>query len=147
VGLGGFSLTSAIRLHTEAEQCTAHEPRRIVREGTRWFHQVRFGNEWHDVCEFTLEEMPPIDRELGNWFVSTHPQSHFKNRLMVAQALAGGQRITVLNRDLSIRQRDGQVVTQHIASPEELLDILNKHFGLRFPPDTRFGPPDSPWPT
>src|SRR5471032_1462354 len=46
VGIGGLSLTSAIRLHTDAEQATPHEPRRIVREGALFFHQARLGDEW-----------------------------------------------------------------------------------------------------
>ncbi len=146
VGVGGVSLTSAIRLHAEGEQETAHEPRRIVREGGRWFHQVRFGSEWQDVCEFTLDAMPPIDFEVGNWFTSAHPQSHFKNRLMAARALGDGRRATVLNHDFTLRGRDGRADTRPIGSPEELLELLAEHFGLHFPPDTRFGPPGSPWP-
>ena len=62
VGVGGSSLTSAIRLDCVGEQPTAHEPRRIVREDGRYFHQIRVGEEWLDLCEFTGEEMPPIDR-------------------------------------------------------------------------------------
>src|SRR6185436_14106773 len=63
VGIGALSLTGALRLHVGDPQSTPHEPRRIVREGALWLHQVRFGLEWYDVCEFTLEAMPPIDRE------------------------------------------------------------------------------------
>jgi N-hydroxyarylamine O-acetyltransferase len=147
VGVGAASLTSAIRLDTDAEQSTGHEPRRIVREGARYFHQVRFGSEWTDVCEFTLEEMPPIDRELANWFTSAHPQSHFKSSLMVARALPAGRRVSVLNRELSIRESDGQSAKREIGSPDELLEVLAEHFGLRFPASTRFGAPGSPWPT
>jgi N-hydroxyarylamine O-acetyltransferase len=146
VGVGAASLTSAIRLHAEGEQSTPHEPRRIIREGASWFHQILYADQWHDVCEFTLEEMPPIDRELGNWFTSAHPQSHFKSRLMVARALPDGKRLTVLNHDFNIRQRDGDVEKRHIASTEELLEVLREYFGLQFPSGTRFGPPDSPWP-
>ena len=146
VGVGGLSLTSAIRLHADGEQATAHEPRRVVREGGRWVHQVRLGSEWQDVCEFTLDEMPPIDAEVGNWFTSAHPQSHFKNRLMVARALGEGCRATVLDHDFTLRGRDGRAVTRTIGSPGELLELLAEHFGLNFPPDTRFGPPGSPWP-
>lgn len=146
VGVGGVSLTSAIRLDTDAEQFTPHEPRRIVRDGARCFHQVRFGEDWNDVCEFTLEPMPPIDRELANWYTSAHPQSHFKDRLMVARATPTG-RVTLLNRELTLRGRDGHAETRNLASPDELLDILAAHFGLQFPPGTRFGPPGSPWPS
>ena len=145
VGVGALSLTSAIRLADGAEQRTPHEPRRLVREGSRWFHQVRFGDEWHDLCEFTLEEMPMIDRELGNWYTSTHPQSHFKNRLIVARATPTG-RLTLLNREFTLRGPDGRGDTRNLDAPEELLAVLAEQFGLRFAPGTRFGPPGSPWP-
>jgi N-hydroxyarylamine O-acetyltransferase len=146
VGVGALSLTSAIRLEAEGEQATPHEPRRIVREGARLFHQARLGGEWSDVCEFTLEEMPPIDRELANWFTSTHPQSHFRNRLIVARAGLAGTRLSILNGELTLRQADGRSDVHALASPEELLAVLAERFGLRFPAGTRFGPPGSPWP-
>ena len=146
VGVGALSLTGPIRLADASEQSTPHEPRRVVREGARLFHQVRLGDQWHDVCEFTLEEMPSIDRELGNWFTSTHPQSHFKNRLIVARAAADGQRISLLNDELTIRQRGGSATTLRIESALELLRLLEQHFDLTFSPQTRFGPPGSPWP-
>lgn len=148
VGLGSNSLTAAIRLDDSgAMQTTPHEPRRITREGAKLFHQVRLGEEWHDVCEFTLEEMPPIDRELANWFTSTHPQSHFRNRLVAARALPDGQRLALLNNELNRRFADGHAEKQLIATPDELLAILAEHFGLHFPAGTRFGPPGSPWPS
>ena len=150
VGIGGLSLTSAIRLDAEGEQPTPHEPRRITREGSahapRFYHQVRLGDEWQDACEFTLEEMPPIDRELANWFTSTHPQSHFRTRLMVARATPTG-RLTLLDRELSLRHPDGTADKRLIATPDELLAVLDEDFGLHFAAGTRFGPPCSPWPS
>jgi N-hydroxyarylamine O-acetyltransferase len=151
VGVGGLSLTSAIRLDVEGAQETPHEARRIVREDGRLFHQVRFepaGGEgkWNDVCEFTLEEMPPIDRELANWFTSAHPQSHFKNRLIVARAAPDGARLTLTNDELSVRDRSGHAEKRTLATPDELLAVLAETFGLSFPAGTRFGPPGSPWP-
>jgi N-hydroxyarylamine O-acetyltransferase len=146
VGVGSATLTAPIRLEPDVEQPTLHEPRRLVREGGRWFHQIRHGDAWSDVCEFTLEEMPPIDRELANWFTSAHPQSHFKNRLIAARAEPDGRRVTLLNRELKLRAADGQAEARELASPEALLAVLAEHFGLRFPPGTRFGPPGSPWP-
>jgi len=147
VGVGALSLTSPLRLVTEQEQATQHEPRRILREDGRLFHQVRFGAEWQDVCEFTLEEMPPIDREVANWFTSAHPKSHFRNRLVVARAAPEGQRLSILNDQFTHRERHGTATTRHIASAEELLDVLLKQFGLSFPPGTRFGGAAEPWPT
>jgi arylamine N-acetyltransferase len=69
------SLSAALRLELDTGQPTPQEPRRLIQEGALYFHQVRFGNEWHDVSEFTLEEMPPVDREVANSYTSTLPQS------------------------------------------------------------------------
>jgi len=139
VGVGGLSLTAPIRLDFDGAQATPHEPRRIVREGGRWFHQAQLGSEWADVCEFTMEEMPPIDRELANWFTSAHPQSHFRGRLMVARAGASGERLTLLNAAFTIRAANGTPQTRTLASEEERLAVLAEHFGLQLPEGTRFG--------
>jgi N-hydroxyarylamine O-acetyltransferase len=147
VGVGAASLTAALSLDTSSEQVTPHEPRRIVHEDGRYFHQVKFGADWHDVYEFSGEEMPAVDREVGNWYTSTHPDSHFKNRLMVARAAPGGRRYTLLNRELKVRERDGRATTQPIETAAQLLELLSQHFGLRFPEGTRFGSAaDVAWP-
>ena len=39
--------------------CPPHEPRRLIREDGRLFHQLWTGAEWTDVCEFTLDPMHP----------------------------------------------------------------------------------------
>ena len=146
VGVGSMSLTSAFRFDVEGEQPTAHEPRRIVHEGASFFHQVRLGDEWHDVLEFTGEAMPPIDRELANWYTSAHPQSHFKSRLIAARALPDGQRLSLLNRELTHRNRAGAAQTRTLATPEELLEVLAHQFALRFPRDTVFTCDALDWP-
>ena len=146
VGVGGLSLTAALRLDQDGEQATPHEPRRIVREAGRCFHQVRFETEWLDVYEFTGEEMPVIDRELANWWTSTNPASKFRQNLSVARAGLDGTRRTLLNREFTLRHRDGRAEKREIVTPDELLEVLARDFGLSFPAGTRFGPPGSPWP-
>lgn len=146
VGFGGFSLACAIRLWTTEEQATPHEPRRIVREHDRYYHQVRLADTWHDVTEFTLEEMPLVDRELANWYTSTHPQSPFRLRLVAARALPDGQRVTLLNRELTRRRKDGAGDVTPIDTPEALLGILADEFGLHFPEGTTFPCAGLDWP-
>jgi N-hydroxyarylamine O-acetyltransferase len=139
VGVGGLSLTSAIRLEESGNlQATPHEPRRIVREEGRLFHQVLLAEQWSDLYEFTLEEMPLIDRELGNWYTSAHPESKFRNRLIVARAAPDGVRLTLQNDEFSMRGRDGRADIRKLTTPEELLEVLATHFGLHFPSGTRF---------
>ena len=146
VGVGSLSLTSAIRFDVEGEQATRHEPRRIIFEDGRFFHQVRFGDAWEDVLEFTGEAMPPIDRELANWYTSAHPQSHFRSRLVAARALPAGGRLTLLNRELTRRDRTGQGQSTPSDTPDHLLQLLDEEFGLTFPPGTRFACDALDWP-
>ena len=148
VGVGGLSPTAPLRLVLDEPQATPHEMRRIVAAG-EWsgfeqrspqallYHQVLIGGRWEDVCEFTLEEMHPIDRELGNWYTSTHPGSHFRDRLTVARASESG-RITILNREFKQRAANGEAQTRILHTDEELLEVLDSEFGLHFPAGTRF---------
>jgi N-hydroxyarylamine O-acetyltransferase len=132
VGVGAMSPTSALRLAEHGEQATPHEPRRLHREGHMIYHQARLGDDWHDVCELTLEEMPVIDRIVANWYTSTHPQSHFKHRLLVARATPTG-RVTLLNDTLSIRGADGVAEKQRVESHDHLVRILDEQFGITLP--------------
>ena len=148
VGVGSMSLTSSIELVLDEPQETPHETRRIVATGdwdglerrspnARLYHQVRYGDTWEDVCDFTLEEMHPIDRELGNWYTSAHPQSHFGSRLVVARATETG-RVNLLNWELKRRDPNGEATTRTLESEEERLAVLRDEFDLDFPAETRF---------
>ncbi|MFT3691709.1 MAG: arylamine N-acetyltransferase [Kofleriaceae bacterium] len=129
VGVGSMSLTGALRLADHGEQATPHEPRRLLRENGLIYHQAKLGDEWADVNEFTLEEMPVIDRIVANWYTSTHPQSHFKARLQAARATPTG-RIGLLNDELSVRDHTGHAVKTKIESPDHLRAVLVEYFGI-----------------
>lgn len=147
-GFGALSPTAALKLELDARQPTPHEDRRIVAEGN-WqgftlrapdavlVHQAYFADSWHDLFEFTLEAMPLPDREMGNWFTSAHPSSHFRDRLMVARATASG-RVSLQDRELTQRDRSGSAKSRSLNTHAELLDVLAEHFQLRFSKDTRF---------
>lgn len=148
VGVGGFSPCAALRLSLDTVQPTPHEPRRICSDGewqglglrapsARLFHQVYFDDAWHDLCDFTLEPMPEIDRELGNWYTSAHPTSHFRQRLVAARATSNG-RVTLLNRRFTRRENGSIAEQRDIRTPDELLDVLRREFGIVLPSGTRF---------
>ncbi len=152
VGVGGLSPTGPFRLdRLETEQATPHEPRRVVSvprsPSPLYFHQAKLVDQWVDVHEFTLEEMPLIDREVGNCWTSTHPKSKFRLNLMTGLACRDGTRVSILNSEFTHR-RGAEILEQfNIATPEHLLSLLDQRFGLRFPAGTRFGPPGMAWPT
>jgi len=146
-GSGGLSPTAALEIVADVEQQTPHEPRRFVREG-HWealalrgpdaviMHQAHLGDAWHDLYELTLEPMPPIDREMGNWYTSCHPNSHFRNKLMVARATEHG-RLTLGNRELTRRCRNSSTETRILTTHDELSEVLWQEFGIRLAQGTR----------
>ena len=144
-GLGASSLTGAIPLEFGRELPTPHEPRRLVDEGGRLFHQMKMGDTWGDLCEFTLDEMHPIDCEVANWWTSANCSSKFRQGLMLGLALADGTRKAMRDGQY-IHRRGSQIITQQpIESGGQLLALLKEHFGLHFPAGTRFGPSGAPW--
>lgn len=130
VGMGSASLTGALKFVEDLEQETPHDTRRIARDGERWYHQVCYDGVWKDACEFTLEEMPLIDREIANWYTSAHPQSHFRDRLVAARARESGERLSLENFDFTVRQKNSPAVKTKIGGHEELIEVLKTEFGL-----------------
>lgn len=145
VGLGSASLTAALPLVFDRDLPTPHEPRRLTRDGARLFHEIRQGEGWMDVCEFTLEEFHFVDCEVGNWWTSAHERSHFRHNLIVGRALPDGTR-KVIREGKFIHRRGADILaSEPVTSAEQLLALLRDEFGLDFPAGTRFGPPGSPW--
>lgn len=145
VGFGSIGLTAPLRFATDIEQTTPHEPRRLVKRGDTFVHQVNVAAEWQDVFQFTPDPVPSIDYEVANWFTNRHPKSHFQQNLIVTRVRPEG-RVLLFNRELTQRRNDGSVEKRGVESADELLELLAVHFDLHFPPRTRFGRPGAPWP-
>ena len=146
VGFGGQTPTAPLRLDVPDAQRTPHEIFRVGRTGERYTLQLQLADGWGDLYVFTLERQYPIDFELGNWFTSTHPASPFVQNLVLSRAGLEGERTSLFNRELVIR-RGSTAEKRNVQTPEELLEILASHFGLRFPPGTRFGSAGAAWPS
>lgn len=138
VGVGSASLSGAIQIDCDDVQPTPHEPRRLLREDGRRFHQIKLGDDWTDVYEFTGEEMPFIDRQVANWWTSTNPGSKFRQNLMCARTGPEGTRFSILNDEFTHRRGAVILAQRRIGTAEDLLEILDTHFGMHFPPGTRF---------
>lgn len=138
VGTGGSSLTAALPLEFGVDLPTPHEKRRLERDRDgRMFHQMWTGKEWMDVCEFTLDEMHPIDREVANWWTSASPASHFKATNVVGLAGRDGTRKAIREGEFTHR-RGGEILAREpVTSDAQLLALLAKHFDLHLPADTQ----------
>ena len=133
-GVGALSLSKPIRFVLNDEQPTLHETRRIVFENNRYYHQAKRDGDWIDVYEFLGDEMPLIDREVANWWTSTHPQSRFSNFLFCALGLMNGERKTILNNTFQHRSGSEILRTKEHKTNEDVMETLALEFGLTFEP-------------
>jgi|SRR5699024_460852 len=129
VGFGALTLTAPLLWQESALQHQSREPRRLVREGKRWFHQAWQQDGWRDVYEFTKEPMHLADQRVANWYTSTHPDSNFTQRLSLALALPDGGRVTLNGKSLRVLRR-GQAEQRFRVGKEALPMILEQHFGI-----------------
>ncbi len=144
VGVGGMTPTRPLRMDIDEPQETLHDTRRIIQGEdsnglARWFHQVLIGDDWQDVCEFSGEWMPEMDRGIGNWWTSTNPESKFRQNIMGAMAIADGSRHS-LSTNQYVRRSAGVVLEKiDIATSEQMIRVLADRFGIELPADTVFG--------
>ncbi|WP_095079260.1 arylamine N-acetyltransferase [Pseudomonas sp. Irchel s3h17] len=132
VGFGGMVPTAPLLLDTDEEQATPHEPYRITRDGDSYTLRARVAGEWRAMYVFDLQRQGDIDYEIGNWYVSTHPQSPFLQRLMAARTGEGVRR-TLNNGSFAIHHMGGASERREICDPDELIELLRSEFELRVP--------------
>lgn len=135
VGIGAASLTRALRLAAQVEQLTPHDRRRLLRRGRDWFHQLWRDGAWIDVYQFTLDDFPPVDQDVANWYTSTHPGDTFSNELMGALARPDGGRTTLFNGVLTQHQADGQALPHPIKTRADLV-WAQAQLGVELPAET-----------
>src|SRR5208283_2526032 len=100
-GFGAFAARVPIPLSEGAEARGVHETHQIVHDGRRRVLQAQLGDAPVDAWVTTLESENPVDFELANHFVATHPASPFVNRIMMSAFTADG-RVSAMNRDVTV---------------------------------------------
>jgi N-hydroxyarylamine O-acetyltransferase len=109
---------------------------RLLRDGGLWTLQARQGDGWLDLYAFTEEPQEPVDVEVANYYVSTHPDSRFVQTL-TAQASTTEARFMLRNREFTVERGAGGS-SRTVVDDEGLLRVLAESFGLAFPAGTRF---------
>ena len=130
VGFGGMVPTAPLVLDTEAEQATPHEPYRIEKQADGYMLRAKVAGEWRSMYLFDLQRQEDIDYTIGNWYVSTHPDSPFAQRLMVART-GDGWRKTLNNGSFAIHCMGADSERRDVVGIEDLFDLLEVEFGIR----------------
>ncbi|QNG20479.1 arylamine N-acetyltransferase [Rhodococcus triatomae] len=129
VGFGGMTLTGTLTLEPGVEQPTPLEPFRLTRLGDEYVQEVLVSGEWRQVYRFDLHGQHPVDYVPTNWYLSTHPESHFVTGLVAARATED-RRYALLGRRLTVHPRDGESTRRFLESPAELRAALEGDFGI-----------------
>lgn len=132
VGFGGMVPTAPLMLDSVAEQPTPHEPYRIEPHADGYTLRANVAGEWRAMYIFDLQRQEAIDYAVGNWYVSTSPESSFARQLMVARTGEGWRR-TLNNGSFAIHRIGSESERRQIADINELIDILHSEFAIRLP--------------
>lgn len=95
-----------------------------------WVLLAEVKENWQMLYAFDLAPQNQVDLEVGNWFVSTHPNSPFRHRLMASRIENNGVRHTLLNNRYRRHQLGLPSQSQDIHSVDELLKLLKEQFHL-----------------
>jgi N-hydroxyarylamine O-acetyltransferase len=132
VGFGGMTLTAPLRLSSGDEQPTPHETFRIVKKPDAHVLEVKILGEWKKIYSFDLLDQHPVDYEAVNWYVSTHPKSHFVTSLLVARATEGG-RLSLSDNFFTRRRTGSDSEKKSLRSIAEIRSVLETEFRIRLP--------------
>jgi N-hydroxyarylamine O-acetyltransferase len=130
-GFGPFASRIPIPLVDGAAPSGDYETHWMTRDGDRWMLRAQLGGKLMDAWVTTLEPEHPVDFEMGNYYTSTHPNSLFTNRLIIA-ALNEGGRVTAMNRDVNVWHGNTPSPVQ-LADRPALRELLITHFGFDLP--------------
>lgn len=133
VGFGGMVPTAPLLLDSPDVQPTPHEPYRLERRGDgSYLLRALVTGEWRALYVFDLQPQAQVDYEVGNWYVSTHPDSVFLGQLVVART-GEGWRKTLRNGDFAVHRTGVDTQRQRLADADAVVAALGSEFGIRVP--------------
>ena len=106
VGFGSCVPTAPLRMDIADPQPTQHETFRLVPMGPHKLLQALVEDRWQPVYSIAPDVWLDSHYEMANWYTSTHPNSHFRHRLIVTRTTAQARFILADGR-LTIRRPDG----------------------------------------
>lgn len=117
VGFGAAVPPRPLALDRAGPQPTPHESYRVARHGEAWQVAALIGDAWRTLYLFDDRPPPAIDYEVGNWYTSTHPDSHFRHQLIAARTTADA-RYGLRDNRLTTRLVDGRIDRRYLTADE-----------------------------
>ncbi|HEY4158639.1 MAG TPA: arylamine N-acetyltransferase, partial [Polyangiaceae bacterium] len=111
-----------------------HETFRIARTGTEYVPQACVRGDWRSLYSFDLQQQLQLDIEVLNFYVSEHPESPFKSRLMAARRDVS-RTLKLRDAELTIQPIEGAREQRTLRSVSELRGVLGELFGIDAPAD------------
>ena len=130
-GFGGPAPREPVLLAEGGEAGPSAAAHWMHREGDYWQLRHRDGGTAKALWVSTLERDHPVDFEMANYFVATHPNSLFTNNLMMSRFTEDGQ-VAVRNNRGSI-VRGEATTTFDITDRRALRALLFERFGIDLP--------------
>lgn len=134
VGFGSCVPTAPLRLDSHEPQPTAHETFRFVPVESELQLEAQIAGRWAPVYRLLASPQLDADYELANWYTATHPESHFRHRLIVTRTTPEARHVLSGAR-LTVRSADG-ATEWRVLDAEEIERELAERFLL---------PVDSDW--
>lgn len=132
VGFGGAVCTGVLALVPDVPQVTPHGRFRLLNVDGEWRQQIEIGGEWHTTYRFDLTPQLQVDDELGNWYTSASPTSHFTNSLTIARSPAG-RRMALRDFDFTVHVPGQESEKRQLEGPGEVCAVLERYFGIDLP--------------
>jgi N-hydroxyarylamine O-acetyltransferase len=132
VGFGGQAPTGPLLLEPDKIQETPHEKFRLTQNDNGYIMQSLIKKKWKNLYVFDLQKTFWIDYKVGNWYTSTHPDSHFTTSLSVSRA-GEGCRYALHNNLFVTHYLNGETNKQTLKNSDEICKILKEVFQLRLP--------------
>lgn len=135
VGFGSAVLTAPLRFDAAEPQQTPHERFRLVAAGNEQLLEVEIGGAWQPVYQISPALQTVGDYDMANYYTATHPDSHFRHKLIVARTTPQARHALLQNR-LTIRGSDGSTTRSYLDA-DGIGQALRDVFLLPVAPDWR----------
>jgi N-hydroxyarylamine O-acetyltransferase len=135
VGFGSCVPTAPLRLDSCEPQPTAHETFRLAHDAGELQLLVKTADTWAPAYRLLQAPQRDIDYEPANWYTATHPQSHFRHRLIVTRTTPEARHV-LLGARLTVRNSGGIAERRYLVADEIERELVER-FLLPVEPDWR----------